>query len=209
MISNVYVILVNDRLLIEVEGNYYIEKDYSLPNENLTLRPVLRNTYKPPSITNPIVDRVGSGDSFSAGLLHGLLTYKKSGRNLGAQNFSGMTLEEAVAKAEITYDDFAKLDLRVVEVLSCKKVEKADKLLQFELKLGDEIRTVVSGIAKFYENPEALIGKKLVLVANLAPKKIRGIVSHGMLLSAALDDDSALEVLQVTKPEIASGSEVR
>lgn len=118
-------------------------------------------------------------------------------------------VEEAVAKAEITYDDFAKLDLRVVEVLSCKKVEKADKLLQFELKLGDEIRTVVSGIAKFYENPEALIGKKLVLVANLAPKKIRGIVSHGMLLSAALDDDSALEVLQVTKPEITSGSEVR
>lgn len=118
-------------------------------------------------------------------------------------------VEEAVAKAEITYDDFAKLDLRVVEVLSCKKVEKADKLLQFELKLGDEIRTVVSGIAKFYENPETLIGKKLVLVANLAPKKIRGIVSHGMLLSAALDDDSALEVLQVTKPEITSGSEVR
>lgn len=116
--------------------------------------------------------------------------------------------EPAESKAEITYDDFAKLDLRVVEVLECSKVEKADKLLQFKLKMGDEIRTVVSGIAKFYETPEELVGKKLVLVANLAPKKIRGIMSHGMLLSAATDDDSLLEVLQVSKAEIPSGSTV-
>ena len=116
--------------------------------------------------------------------------------------------EQPVGKAEIQYDDFDKLDLRVVEVLACSKVEKADKLLQFQLKMGDEIRTVVSGIAKFYENPEELIGKKLVLVANLAPKKIRGIMSHGMLLSAAMEDDSMLEVLQVTK-DIPSGSSVR
>lgn len=111
-------------------------------------------------------------------------------------------------KAEITYDDFAKLDLRVVEVLECSKVENADKLLQFKLKMGDEIRTVVSGIAKFYEKPEDLIGQKLVLVANLAPKKIRGIISHGMLLSAATDDDSLLQVLQVTHDEIPSGATV-
>ena len=116
--------------------------------------------------------------------------------------------ETAEGKAEITYDDFAKLDLRVVEVLECSKVEKADKLLQFKLKMGDEIRTVVSGIAKFYENPEELVGKKLVLVANLAPKKIRGIVSHGMLLSAATDDDSLLQVLQVTHDDIPSGATV-
>ena len=116
--------------------------------------------------------------------------------------------EPAEGKAEITYDDFAKLDLRVVEVLECSKVEKADKLLQFKLKMGDEIRTVVSGIAKFYESPEELVGKKLVLVANLAPKKIRGIMSHGMLLSAATDDDSLLQVLQVTHEDIPSGSTV-
>jgi len=114
----------------------------------------------------------------------------------------------AEGKAEITYDDFAKLDLRVVEVLECSKVEKADKLLQFKLKMGDEIRTVVSGIAKFYESPEELVGKKLVLVANLAPKKIRGIMSHGMLLSAATDDDSLLQVLQVTHEDIPSGATV-
>ena len=116
--------------------------------------------------------------------------------------------EPAEGKAEITYDDFAKLDLRVVEVLECSKVEKADKLLQFKLKMGDEIRTVVSGIAKFYESPEELVGKKLVLVANLAPKKIRGIMSHGMLLSAATDDDSLLQVVQVTHEDIPSGTTV-
>lgn len=117
--------------------------------------------------------------------------------------------EAKPVKAEITYDDFAKLDLRVVEVLSCQKVENADKLLQFQLKMGDEIRTVVSGIAKFYDNPDALVGKKLVLVANLKPKKIRGILSHGMLLSAACDDDSALEVLQITKESIKDGNSVQ
>jgi len=116
--------------------------------------------------------------------------------------------EEKPKKAEITYDDFAKLDLRVAEVLDCVKVPKADKLLQFTLKVGDETRTVLSGIAKFYEDPQALIGKKLVLIANLAPKKIRGIESHGMLLSAAVEDDSVLEVLQVTKEDIPSGSVV-
>lgn len=110
-------------------------------------------------------------------------------------------------KEAITYDDFAKLDLRVVEVLACSKVPKADKLLQFTLKMGAETRTVLSGIAKFYENPDALVGKKLILVANLQPKKIRGIESHGMLLSASTDDDSLLEILQVET--IPSGSSVQ
>lgn len=117
--------------------------------------------------------------------------------------------EAPAAKPEITYDDFAKLDLRVVEVLECTKVEKADKLLQFKLKMGEEIRTVVSGIAKFYDDPASLVGKKLILVANLKPKKIRGIVSHGMLLSAAADDDSILEVLQATREGIEDGFSVQ
>ena len=111
------------------------------------------------------------------------------------------------AKAEIEYDDFAKLDLRVAEVLTCEKVENADKLLKFTLKVGEETRTVVSGIAKFYANPAELVGKKLVLVANLKPKKIRGIMSHGMLLSAATADDSMLELVQITG-ETPNGSTV-
>lgn len=137
------------------------------------------------------------------------LTTKSSSNTTNATTKQNPKSETAfVSKAEIAYDDFAKLDLRVVEVLECKKVENADKLLQFKLNMGGEIRTVVSGIAKFYENPEDLVGKKLVLVANLAPKKIRGIVSHGMLLSAATDDDSLLQVLEVIHNDIPSGSTI-
>lgn len=115
---------------------------------------------------------------------------------------------EADEIAEISYDDFAKLDLRVAEVLACEKVENADKLLKFTLKVGEETRTVVSGIAKFYADPQSLIGKKLVLVANLKPKKIRGIMSHGMLLSAATADDRMLELVQITGAT-PHGSQVR
>lgn len=106
---------------------------------------------------------------------------------------------------EIAMEDFSKLDLRVVEIIACEKVEKADKLLKLEVKLGDEIRTVVSGIAKHYE-PIDLIGKKVILVANLKPAKLRGIVSQGMILAASEGD--TLEVLSINK-EIASGSKVK
>ncbi len=111
--------------------------------------------------------------------------------------------EPLVLKEDIDYADFAKLDLRVAKILKAEKVEKADKLLKFEVELGSEIRTVVSGIAKFYK-PEDLIGKKVILVANLKPAKIRGIVSQGMILSASLEDDSDLEVVTINK-DFSSG----
>ena len=84
---------------------------------------------------------------------------------------------------QITIDDFAKVELRVAEVVEAEKVPKADKLLKLTLSLGEERRTVVSGIAEFYK-PEELPGKKVVLVANLKPAKLRGIVSEGMILAA-------------------------
>lgn len=108
-------------------------------------------------------------------------------------------------KEEITIDDFAKLDLRVAEVLACEKVEKTDKLLKLELKMGEETRTIVSGIAKHYE-PQDLVGKKIILVANLKPAKLRGIMSQGMLLAASNND--VLEVLSVTK-DLPAGSRVK
>lgn len=111
-------------------------------------------------------------------------------------------------KDEITFDDFSKLDIRVAVVKDCQPVPKADKLLQFTLDIGGEERTVVSGIRKFYSEPADMIGKKLVVLANLAPKKIRGIKSHGMILTAATDDDSALEVLQVALDAIPSGATI-
>lgn len=111
-------------------------------------------------------------------------------------------------KDEISFDDFSKLDIRVAVVKDCQPVAKADKLLQFTLDIGGEERTVVSGIRKFYSEPADMIGKKLVVLANLAPKKIRGIKSHGMILTAATDDGSALEVLQVASNAIPSGATI-
>lgn len=104
---------------------------------------------------------------------------------------------------ECVIDDFAKVDMRVVKVLSCQKVPKADKLLQFELEMGSETRTVLSGIAEYYQ-PEQLVGKKLVLIANLQPRKIRGIESHGMLLSAAIGDQLAV----VEGPDLPTGAKL-
>ncbi len=89
----------------------------------------------------------------------------------------------APLKPEIVYDDFSKLDLRVGRIVSAVKVEKADKLLKLEIDLGFEIRTIVSGIALHFR-PEEITGKQVVVVANLAPRKMRGIESNGMILMA-------------------------
>src|SRR5205814_10375548 len=86
-------------------------------------------------------------------------------------------------KPQIQYDDFAKLDLRVGTILSVEKVEKADKLLKLEVDLGFEKRIIVSGIALHFK-PEDLVGKQVVIVANLAPRKLKGVESNGMILSA-------------------------
>ena len=115
--------------------------------------------------------------------------------------------EKALKHKEIIpYEDFSKLELRVAEVKDCYKHPDADKLLVFKLTLGSEERQIVSGIAKFYK-PEDLIGKKVVIVANLKPVKIRGLMSEGMILSAATEDDSQLEVLSLD--HIESGAEVQ
>ncbi|HWB25415.1 MAG TPA: methionine--tRNA ligase [Chitinophagaceae bacterium] len=89
----------------------------------------------------------------------------------------------APVKPEIVYDDFAKLDLRVGKIVSAEKVEKADKLLKLQIDLGFEVRTIVSGIALHFK-PDEIVGKQVVVVANLAPRKMRGIESNGMILMA-------------------------
>ena len=92
--------------------------------------------------------------------------------------------------AHITIDDFARVDLRVAQVLVAERVPKADKLLRLEIDLGYEKRQILAGIAQQYE-PEKLIGRKIVIVANLAPRKMRGLESNGMLLAASLPPDGA------------------
>lgn len=97
----------------------------------------------------------------------------------------------------IGIEDFSKIDLRVVEILAAEPVPKTDKLMKIQVFLGDEERTVVSGIAKHYK-PEDLIGKHVVLVANLKPAKLRGVMSHGMLLAASKGDE--LQIVETTMP---------
>jgi len=117
----------------------------------------------------------------------------------------GDSKKDTQEKAEITIDDFAKLDLRVARVISAEKVENSDRLLKLQLKVGDETRQVVSGIAEHY-SPEELVGKDLILVANLKPVKLRGNLSQGMILAAS-NDDGKLALITVDK-EIEPGSTV-
>lgn len=119
-------------------------------------------------------------------------------------------VENTVDINEITIDDFAKIQLRVGKIVEAEKVEKADKLLKFSVQIGEETRTIVSGIAKYY-TPEEMIGKNVVVVFNLKPAKLRGIESQGMLLCACdkLEDGSENVVLVCPEKSVKSGSVVR
>ncbi|MEK9957917.1 MAG: methionine--tRNA ligase [Flavobacteriaceae bacterium] len=109
-------------------------------------------------------------------------------------------------KPDVSYEEFTAMDLRVGTILAAQKVPKADKLLQFQVDLGFEIRTIVSGIAEFFE-PEALLGKKVTVMANLAPRTIRGVTSQGMLLLA---EDSQGDLVFVSPdPGAENGSVIR
>lgn len=109
-------------------------------------------------------------------------------------------------KPEIQYDDFAKLDLRIGTITHAEKVEKADKLLKLQVNMGSQIRTIVSGIAQHFK-PEDLVDKQVIVVANLAPRKMRGIESQGMILTAEQADGKLILVNPNALAE--NGSEVR
>lgn len=111
----------------------------------------------------------------------------------------------AAAAGEISIDDFAKIDLRVATVVAAERVPKTDKLIKLQVKIGDEERTIVSGIAQHYE-PENLIGKNVIVIANLKPAKLRGIESRGMVLAAS---DGEGNLVLADAPGIASGSKVK
>ena len=133
----------------------------------------------------------------------------KENKTLGNKQSNAPCCEDKNMETEnereyISIDDFCKVQLRVAEVLACEKVEKADKLLKLTLKVGEETRTVVSGIAKHY-TPEEMVGKRVVLVANLKPRVMRGIESCGMILCASQGDKL---VLVTPEAAIDSGAEV-
>lgn len=111
----------------------------------------------------------------------------------------------AASADEITIDDFAKIDLRVATVVAAERVPKTDKLIKLQVKIGGEERTIVSGIAQHYE-PESLIGKNVIVIANLKAAKLRGIESRGMVLAAS---DGEGNLVLADAPGIASGSKVK
>ena len=108
-------------------------------------------------------------------------------------------------KPEITIDDFAKMDLRVATILSVEKVPKTDKLMKLQIKIGEEERTIVSGIAQYYTE-EQLVGRNIIVIANLKPAKLRGIESKGMLLAAS---DGEGHLVLADAPGMKSGSRVK
>jgi len=113
----------------------------------------------------------------------------------------------APVKENVAFDDFMKMDIRVATVLDCQKVPKADKLLQFRLADGMEERTILSGIAQYYPNLEELIGTQVCFIANFEPRKLRGVMSEGMILSAE-DADGKLVLIRPSA-EVTNGVEVK
>lgn len=122
-----------------------------------------------------------------------------------AQESEGQEYPEVDKKEEITIDDFDKVQLRVGEVLQCEKVKKSKKLLVSQIRVGSEVRQIVSGIAQYY-SPEEMVGKKVAVVTNLKPAKLCGILSEGMILAAS-DDRGNLSVLTLDR-DMISGSEI-
>jgi methionyl-tRNA synthetase len=105
----------------------------------------------------------------------------------------------------IIFEDFQKMELRVAEIKSCEDIEGADKLYRLTIDVAEE-RQIVAGIKQHYTKEE-LVGKKIIIVANLEPRKLRGIISHGMLLAASNEDKSSVVLLTLDK-DIPNGSKV-
>jgi methionyl-tRNA synthetase len=106
----------------------------------------------------------------------------------------------------ITFDEFKKLDLRVAEIKAVEEIAGADKIYKLQIDLGGEQRELVAGIKLHYQ-PAELIGKKIIVLANLEPRTIRGVTSHGMLLAASNEDKSSVVILTIEK-DIPSGAKV-
>ncbi len=117
-------------------------------------------------------------------------------------------VEKSNFKDTITFDDFMKLDLRVAKIIEVSEHPNADKLIVLKIDLGCEVRQIIAGIKAYY-SPESLLGKEIVVVANLAPRKMRGLESAGMLLAASDENGDDRQVILITPDaEIAPGSTV-
>jgi methionine--tRNA ligase beta chain len=107
----------------------------------------------------------------------------------------------------VSFEEFAKLDLRVAKIVDVRPVEGSDKLYQLRISLGGEERTLAAGLAKHYR-PDELMGRRIVVVANLDPRKLRGVESQGMLLAAVSEDGSVVSVVSPDREDVPLGSKV-
>ena len=114
--------------------------------------------------------------------------------------------EDLEVENPIDITDFDKVNIQVVEILEAGKVKGADKLLKFKVSVGDHVRQILSGIAKYYPEPEKLVGKKVLAITNLKPRKMRGEISQGMLLST--EDKNGLRLVEVNT-EVENGSKAK
>ncbi|MFH1514843.1 MAG: methionine--tRNA ligase subunit beta, partial [bacterium] len=147
----------------------------------------------------PIVPRIDADEYLKQ---HAVKTQQKDDKAMTDEKAE--VSKESGIKPEISYDDFAKIDFRVAKVLECNKVEGADKLLHLTIDLGFEQRQIVAGVAQHYSTEE-MVGKEIIVVANLAARKVRGVVSHGMLMAAS-DGDKV--ILLTTDTDVNPGSTI-
>jgi methionyl-tRNA synthetase len=131
----------------------------------------------------------------------------RSGPTGSGSKENSVSDESAPSESKISIDDFMRIDLRVGEVIAAEKVEKSKKLMKMTVKLGEDVRTIVGGIATAY-TAEQLVGRKFVFVANLAPAKLMGVESNGMILAATLPDTGEASLLAVD-PAVPSGAKVK
>ncbi|MCC6681101.1 MAG: methionine--tRNA ligase subunit beta [Phycisphaeraceae bacterium] len=113
-------------------------------------------------------------------------------------------------KPQITFDDFARLELRVATVLEAEAHPQADRLLKLQIDLGGEKRQICAGIRTYYQDPQSLVGRQIVVVANLVPRTIRGEISNGMLLAASVMDGEQVNDVVLLAPDkpVPAGSRV-
>jgi methionyl-tRNA synthetase len=149
----------------------------------------------------PTTQATTAGPSAASGAIISATTTPATTGQSGATDASGAT------NSQITIDDFLKVELRVGEVKVAERVKGADKLLRLEVDIGSEVRQVVAGIAKAYE-PEKLIGRKVVIVANLQPRKLRGLESNGMIVAASFGEDG-LPVLAGFLEDVPAGAKLK
>jgi len=129
---------------------------------------------------------------------------EKNAEKEGAANEAAAVID-LPAKEEITYDDFAKMQFQVGEIIACEEVPKSKKLLCSQVKIGSQVKQIVSGIKAYY-TPEQMVGKKVMVLVNLKPAKLAGILSEGMLLCA--EDENGDLALMIPEKNMTPGAEI-